>query len=68
MQPSDVIGEAWAIYKAHWRHLIAVAIVVYIAISAIVLSIIAVSVAPSPVLSKGVNTAGGDQERCDQSD
>ena len=39
MQPSDVIGEAWAIYKAHWRHLIAVAIVVYIAISAIVLAL-----------------------------
>jgi len=39
VQPSAVIGEAWAIYRAHWRHLIAVAVVVYVAISAIVLAL-----------------------------
>lgn len=39
MQPGAIIGEAWAIYRAHWRHLIAVAVVVYLAISALVLAL-----------------------------
>jgi hypothetical protein len=39
VQPGAIIGEAWAIYRAHWRHLIAVAVVVYLAISALVLAL-----------------------------
>jgi hypothetical protein len=39
VQPSAVIGETWAIYRAQWRHLIAVALVVYVAISALVLAL-----------------------------
>ena len=30
---SGVIGEAWALYKAHWRHLLTFSFVVYVAVS-----------------------------------
>jgi len=30
-----VIGEAWALYKAHWRHLLTFSFVVYVAVSVI---------------------------------
>jgi hypothetical protein len=39
VQPSDVIGEAWAIYRAHWRHLVVVALIVYLAISVLVIAL-----------------------------
>ena len=32
---SGVIGEAWALYKAHWRHLLTFSFVVYVAVSLI---------------------------------
>jgi hypothetical protein len=32
-----VIGEAWAMYKAHWRHLLTISFVVYIGIALIAL-------------------------------
>jgi hypothetical protein len=32
---SGVIGEAWALYKAHWRHLLTFSFVVYVAVSVI---------------------------------
>jgi hypothetical protein len=32
---SGIFGEAWAIYRAHWRHLIAIALVVYLLVAAI---------------------------------
>ncbi|TML17631.1 MAG: hypothetical protein E6G31_00295 [Actinobacteria bacterium] len=32
---SGVIGEAWNLYKAHWRHLLSIAIVVYLAVAII---------------------------------
>jgi hypothetical protein len=37
-----VIGEGWALYKAHWRHLLSIAFVVYLAIAivSVVLSVI----------------------------
>jgi hypothetical protein len=37
-----VIGEAWGMYKAHWRHLLAIAFVVYVAIAlvSVLLSVI----------------------------
>ena len=30
MQPGAVIREAWALYKAHWQHLLPIAFVVYV--------------------------------------
>jgi uncharacterized membrane protein len=30
---SGVLAEAWALYKAHWRHLVPIALVVYLAVS-----------------------------------
>jgi hypothetical protein len=36
MQPTDgAIGEAWGLYKAHWRHLLPISLVVYIAIAVV---------------------------------
>jgi hypothetical protein len=32
---SGVLGEAWAMYKAHWRHLIPIAVVVYVVVGAL---------------------------------
>src|SRR6188768_3603137 len=34
MSPTDgVIGEAWGLYKAHWRHLLPISLVVYVGIA-----------------------------------
>ena len=33
MQAGKVIGNAWELYKAHWRHLLPVALVVYVLVS-----------------------------------
>lgn len=36
MNPTEgVIGEAWGMYKAHWRHLLPIALVVYVGIALI---------------------------------
>jgi hypothetical protein len=35
MQPGEVLSEAWALYKAHWRHFLPLAFVVFLAISLI---------------------------------
>ena len=32
---SGVIGEAWGVYKAHWRHLLTFSVVVYAAVALI---------------------------------
>lgn len=37
MQAGTVIGKAWDMYKAHWRHLIPIAFVVYVLISLLIL-------------------------------
>ncbi len=37
MQAGTVIGKAWAMYKAHWRHLVPIAFVVYVLISLLIL-------------------------------
>ncbi len=41
MRPGDVLREAWELYKAHWRHLLSVALVVYLAVSLIALALAA---------------------------
>ena len=38
---SGVIGEAWEIFKAHWRHLVTIALVVYLAVALINLVLVA---------------------------
>jgi hypothetical protein len=42
MQASAVIGKAWDLYKAHWRHLIPIAFVVYVLISLLILLLVAI--------------------------
>jgi hypothetical protein len=37
MSPGQILGEAWALYRAHWRHLLPIALVVYILLSLLVL-------------------------------
>jgi hypothetical protein len=37
MQAGTVIGKAWAMYKAHWTHLVPIAFVVYVLISLLIL-------------------------------
>ena len=33
MEAGSVIGRAWELYKAHWRHLIPIALIVYVLVS-----------------------------------
>jgi hypothetical protein len=33
MQPGEILSEAWALYKAHWRHFLPLAFVVFLAIA-----------------------------------
>ncbi|MGI8606978.1 MAG: glycerophosphoryl diester phosphodiesterase membrane domain-containing protein [Gaiellaceae bacterium] len=33
MSPTSILGEAWGLYKAHWRHLLPIAFVVYLVLS-----------------------------------
>lgn len=33
MQPGEVLGEAWALYKAHWRHFLPLALLVFVVLS-----------------------------------
>jgi hypothetical protein len=40
MQAGSVIGRAWDLYKAHWRHLIPIALVVYVLVSLLALLLI----------------------------
>jgi hypothetical protein len=37
MSATEVLGEAWGMYKAHWRHLLPIAFVVYLLISLLAL-------------------------------
>ena len=37
---SGVIGEAWETFKAHWRHLVPIALVVYVAVALISLVLV----------------------------
>lgn len=46
MNPTTgVLAEAWELYKAHWRHFVAISLIVYLVVSLVT----AVSVALSPV-------------------
>jgi Membrane domain of glycerophosphoryl diester phosphodiesterase len=38
---SGVLGEAWEMFKAHWRHLVTIALVVYVAVALISLVLVA---------------------------
>jgi ABC-type multidrug transport system fused ATPase/permease subunit len=35
MQPGEILSEAWALYKGHWRHFLPLAFVVFLAIALI---------------------------------
>ncbi|HEV2902064.1 MAG TPA: hypothetical protein VGW30_02265 [Gaiellaceae bacterium] len=38
---SGVLGEAWEMFKAHWRHLVTIALVVYLAVALVNLVLVA---------------------------
>ena len=40
MEAGSVIGRAWELYKAHWRHLIPIALIVYVLVSLLALLLI----------------------------
>src|ERR687891_590960 len=44
MQPREILGEAWALYKAHWRHFLPIALVV-IVLTVLVLIVVAILLA-----------------------
>jgi hypothetical protein len=41
VRPGEVLQEAWQLYKAQWRHLLPIALVVYLALSLISLALVA---------------------------
>ena len=42
MSPTEgVLSEAWALYKAHWRHLLSISFLVYAAVALINLVLVA---------------------------
>jgi len=42
MQAGTVIGKAWEMYKAHWRHLVPIAFVVYVLVSLLIILLVAI--------------------------
>ena len=40
MSPTAVLGEAWSLYKSHWRHLLPIAFVVYLLLSLLTLLLV----------------------------
>jgi ABC-type multidrug transport system fused ATPase/permease subunit len=38
VQPGEILAEAWRLYAAHWRHLLALSVLVYLAVSLLVLA------------------------------
>jgi hypothetical protein len=41
VQPGAIIGEAWGLYKTHWRHLLPFALVVYVILGLVTLLLVA---------------------------
>lgn len=37
MSPTTILGEAWGLYKRHWRHLLPIALAIYVLLSLLVL-------------------------------
>jgi hypothetical protein len=58
MQPGDPIGEGWAIYKRFWRHLVPIALVVYLVVSLISLALVALGGVLGALSSVIVSIAG----------
>ena len=58
MRAGAVIGKAWETYKAHWRHLLPIAFVVYVLISILILLLGALLGWPGAVLGSIVGLAG----------
>ncbi len=41
MRPTETLGEAWGLYKRHWKHLLPIALVIYVLLSLLVLALAA---------------------------
>jgi hypothetical protein len=54
----SVIGQAWELYKAHWRHLLSIAFLVYVLIAALTLVLVALLGPLGAVLAGFVSVAG----------
>lgn len=58
MSPTSVLGEAWEMYKAHWRHLLPIAFVVYLLLSLLTLLLAALLGWLGLIISAFVSLAG----------
>jgi hypothetical protein len=58
MRAGEVIGEAWGLYKAHWRHLLPIAFVVYLVLSLFTLLLVVLLGWVGAIASAFVSLAG----------
>ena len=58
MRAGEVIGEAWSLYKTHWRHLLPIAFVVYLVLSLFTLLLVALLGWLGAIASVFVSLAG----------
>src|SRR3954471_5621508 len=58
MQIGDALGGGWDLYKRFWRHLVPIALVVYLAISLVALVLTALAGILGAVVSAFVSIAG----------
>ncbi len=66
MNPLDgVFGESWNLFKAHWQHLVSIALVVYIVVAGlgILLGFLSAGSAPSSALLVGSSAGTGSRGR-----
>jgi hypothetical protein len=54
----SVIGQAWELYKAHWRHLCSIAFLVYVLISALTILLVALLGGLGFVIAGFISVAG----------
>jgi hypothetical protein len=55
---SGVIGEAWNLYKAHWRHLLSISFVVYLAVALIGVVLVALLTWVGAILAALISLIG----------
>lgn len=55
---SGVIGEAWGLYKAHWRHLLSISFIVYVAVAIVSALLVALLTWVGAILALVVSLIG----------
>src|SRR4051794_1418670 len=56
---SGVISEAWEIYKTHWRHLLAIAFVIYVGIAVVTAALEAAATWLGAIIGFMLSLVGG---------